>query len=63
MLPPDGQADTAGIEITPAMIEAGLGAYASLAWHDSLSPASPNEIVEAILLRGIEAGRCLGPRR
>jgi hypothetical protein len=49
------------IEITPAMIEAGVRAYASLAWHDSASEGTPREIAEAILRSGISAGRVLGP--
>lgn len=54
---------SAELEITPAMIEAGLGAYASLAWHDSESPGSPREVVEAILRQGIEAGTSLAQSR
>lgn len=45
------------IEITPAMIEAGLQAYTSLAWHDSVSAGSPREIVTEILRQGISAGK------
>lgn len=44
-------------QITDAMVEAGLNAYASLAWHDSASPGSPREVVEAILRGGISAGK------
>lgn len=52
----------AEFEITPAMIEAGLQAYASLAWHDSDSPGSPREVVEGVLRRGISACKPLGSR-
>ena len=44
-------------EITPAMIEEGVAAYASLAWHDSRSAGSPREVVSEVLRRGIAAGR------
>lgn len=43
------------MEITPEMVEAGLEAYARLAWHDSSSFGSPREVVEAILRAGISS--------
>lgn len=49
--------------LTDEMIEAGLQAYASLAWHDSASAGSPREIVEAILLQGIAACKTPEVRR
>lgn len=54
---------SAETEITEEMIEAGLDAYASLAWHDSRSAGSPREVVTEILRQGISAGRPLGKSR
>lgn len=56
----DAQQDE--IEITPDMIEAGLTAYASLAWHDSRSAGSPREIVEAILRQALSVEDVAAPR-
>lgn len=53
---------TTELDITPAMIDAGLAAYGDLAWHDSRSEGSPREIVTAILLRGISGERDFRPR-
>lgn len=50
------------IEITPAMVEAGLEAYAALAWHDSASVGSPRDVVTEILRRGISADTSLAAR-
>ncbi len=43
-----------GSEVTSKMIEAGLAAYARLAWHDDRSPGSPEEVVRAIIAAALD---------